>query len=121
MSCWEEDGDGVGEGEGGGHLGPEDGQGEDEEGGGQVDNVKIGQTHHQTENIKYSTVHNNMLWLPVEGIDILSSAGEDENEDKVTDDSKHSNDEEKDTLDIELKIFFPIIHKLYNSHFSLID
>ena len=41
MSCREDDADGVGEGEGGDHLGPEDGQGEDEEGGGQVDNVKI--------------------------------------------------------------------------------
>lgn len=94
MSCWEEDGDEVGEGEGDGHLGPEDGQGEDEDGGGQVDNVKIGQTHHQT----------------VEGIDILPSAGEDDNEDNITDDSKQTDDEKKDTLHIPLKIFFPIIH-----------
>jgi len=94
MSCWKEDGDGVGEGEGGGHLGPEDRQGEDEEGGGQVDNVKIGQTDHQT----------------VEGVDILLSAGEDDDEDNVTEDSKNTGDEKKDTFNIELKIFCPIIH-----------
>ena len=39
----------MGEEEGGGHLRPEDGQGEDDQGGGEVDNVKIGQTNHQTE------------------------------------------------------------------------
>ena len=49
-----------------------------------------------------------MLLLPVEGIDILPSAGEDENEDNVTDDSKHTCNENKDTLNIELTIFFPI-------------
>ena len=38
--------DGVGEEPCVCHLRPEDGQGEDEEGGGQVDNVKIRQTHH---------------------------------------------------------------------------
>ena len=41
--------DGVGEEEGVCHLRPEDGQGEDAEGGGQVDKVKDGQTDHQTE------------------------------------------------------------------------
>ena len=46
----------------------------------------------------------------MEGIDILPSAGEDDNENNVTDDSKHTGDEKKDTLNIELKIFFPIIH-----------
>ena len=51
-----------------------------------------------------------MLWLPVEGIVILPSAGEDENEDNITNDSKQTDDEKKDTLHIELKIFFPVIH-----------
>ena len=51
-----------------------------------------------------------MLLLPVEGIDILPSAGEDDNEDNVTNDSKHTSDKEKDTLNIELKIFLPSIH-----------
>ena len=51
-----------------------------------------------------------MLWLPVEGIDILPSSRENINEDNITDDSKHTGDEEKDTLNIELKLFFPIIH-----------
>ena len=38
----------------------------------------------------------------MEGIDILSSAGEDDNEDNVTEDSKHTGDEQEDTLNIEL-------------------
>ena len=49
----------------------------------------------------------------MKGIDILPSAGEDDNEDNVTDDSKHTGDEKKDTLNIELKIFFPIFHINY--------
>ena len=49
MSCGKKNGDGVGEDDGGGHMGPEDRQGEYEERGGEVDNVKIGQTYHQTK------------------------------------------------------------------------
>ena len=50
MSCWKKDGDGVGEDEGGGNHGPEDGHGEDEERGGEVEDIKIGQTYHQARN-----------------------------------------------------------------------
>jgi hypothetical protein len=40
----------------------------------------------------------------MEGADLVPIAGEDDNEDNVTDNSKHSNDEEKNTLNIKLKL-----------------
>ena len=41
MRSRQEDGDGVGEEEGGGHHGPEEGDGEDEQRGCQVQDIKI--------------------------------------------------------------------------------
>ena len=52
--------------------------------------------------MKCMTVDNNEA-SPVESIDLVPTAGEDDNEDNVTKNSKHSGDEEKDTLNIELK------------------
>ena len=52
--------------------------------------------------MKCMTVDNNEA-SPVESIDLVPTAGEDDNEDNVTNNSKHSSDEEKDTLNIELK------------------
>ena len=52
--------------------------------------------------MKCVTDHNNEA-SPVESIDLTPTAGEDDNEDNVTKNSKHSGDEEKDTLNIELK------------------
>ena len=46
MSNREEEGDHVGEGPGGGHPGPEQRDREDEEGGGEIESVNIGQTQH---------------------------------------------------------------------------
>ena len=39
----------------------------------------------------------------MEGVDLLPIAGEDDDKDNVTNNSKHSNDEEKNTLNIKLK------------------
>ena len=44
------------------------------------------------------------ILLPMEGVDLLPIAEEDDDEDNVTDNSKHSNDEEKNTLNIKLKV-----------------
>ena len=52
--------------------------------------------------MKCMTVDNNEA-SPVESIDRVPTAGEDDNEDNVTKNSKHSSYEEKDTLNIELK------------------
>ena len=49
-------------------------------------------------------VDTNNYASPVESVDVVSIAGEDDNEDNVTKNSKHSSDEEKDTFNIELKI-----------------
>ena len=51
MGSRQEKGDGVGEEVGGGHLRPDDGGGADDEGAGQVDQVKTRQRDHQTENM----------------------------------------------------------------------
>ena len=40
----------------------------------------------------------------MEGVDLMPITGEDDDEDNVTDNSKHSNDEEKNTLNKKLKI-----------------
>jgi hypothetical protein len=48
MCNGEEDGDGVGEDEVGGQIRQEEGEGKDEDGGDEVENVKEGQTNHQT-------------------------------------------------------------------------
>ena len=47
MGGGEKEGDGVGEDEGWSQVLPEDGDGEDEEGAGEVDQVKAGQGDHQ--------------------------------------------------------------------------
>ena len=49
IGCGEQQGDGVGEEVGGCHLGQEDRQGKDGQGGEQIDQVKDGQTHHQAK------------------------------------------------------------------------
>ena len=48
MCQGEEDGNGVGEEEVGGQLGQEEGEGKDEDGGDEIDEVKDRQTNHQT-------------------------------------------------------------------------
>ena len=96
--------DGVGEEPCVCHLRPEDGQGEDEEGGGQVDKVKEGQTDHQTERCYIGMMHKDNLLLPMEGVDLTTIAAEDDDKDNVTDNSKHGNNEEKNTLNIKLKV-----------------
>ena len=47
----------------------------------------------------------------MEGADLVPIAGEDDNEDNVTDNSKHSNDEEKNTLNIKLKLICQGAHR----------
>ena len=49
-------------------------------------------------------MHIENILLPMEGVDLMPIAGEDDDEDNVTDNSKHSNDEEKNTLNIKLKV-----------------
>ena len=43
------------------------------------------------------------ITLPVESVDFVPTAGEDDDEDNVTKNSKDCNDEEQDTLNIEFK------------------
>ena len=51
MGGGKKEGDGVGEDEGWSKVWPEDGGGEDEEGAGEVDQVKAGQSDHQAGSI----------------------------------------------------------------------
>ena len=62
MSGWEKEGDGVSEDEGSSEVLPEDGGGEDEEGAGEVDQVKAGQGDHQAESIHEKYEHINHVY-----------------------------------------------------------
>ena len=57
MGGGEKKGDGVGEDEGWSKVWPEDGGGEDEEGAGEVDQVKAGQADHQAESMTDKYTH----------------------------------------------------------------
>ena len=62
MGGGEKEGDGVGEDEGLSKMWPEDGCGEDEEGAGEVDQVKAGQVDHQAESIHEKYEHINHVY-----------------------------------------------------------
>ena len=78
----QEVGDGVGEDEGGGYVGPQDGGGADDERAGEVDQVKARQWYHQTENMndQLKTV---WWYLPMEGVDDLIIDAENDDESNV--------------------------------------
>ena len=83
----EEDGDGVGEEEGGGAGRVEEGQGEHEHRADDVERVEVGQTDHQT----------------VEGVDLLSPAAEDDDEEEVAEDPQDGDAQQHHALDVELE------------------
>ena len=67
----------------------EEGQGEDEEGRGQIDGVKVGQADHQT----------------VEGVQLVLVSGEDDDEANVAKDANDGNNKEEDSFNIEFEGF----------------
>ena len=83
----EEDGDGVGEEEGGGAGRVDEGQGEHEDRAGDVERVKVGQTDHQT----------------VESVYFLLPAAEDDDEEKVAEHSHDGHPQQHHSLDVEFK------------------
>ena len=57
MCHGEEDGDGVGEDKVGGQLRQEEGEGKDEDGGDEIEEVKEGQTNHQTKDKRKTKIY----------------------------------------------------------------
>ena len=62
MGGGEKEGDGVGEDEGWSELWPEDGGGEDDEGAGELDQVKARQADHQAGSINDKYEHMNYVY-----------------------------------------------------------